>query len=335
MITVMSLSLVSHVLRYAALAMAAVMAVLAFLRKTKDEAGRPSPSGKWYLGILFIATLVAFGTQFVDDVRQERSTAEQIRANSDLLEQVIRGQYPLQGIRASYQVSMPTMLPGVEKYQRRLADSMPQIIFGLPSTRYRQAHDIRSAIMAPSDVRVMFCSKSPLMPSPSREMDAARLVGSLNIRLLLYRNPVDPSRWPLYVFTGAVAVEPDVEMWFAGGDRCIEYRATQQRLILRDIGAATDSNQWQNSGLLLSVLDLRGAQMVVDIHPRRSDQLQGQPLLEDFELFIGSLQALWLPKARFTLRQLPNGDVAYEFIFPRTLDEILSLQRRYGNRASG
>ena len=70
--------------------------------------------------------------------------------------------------------------------------------------------------------------------------------------------------------------------------------------------------------------------MVVDIHPRRTDQFEGQLPLDEFELFIGSLQALWLPKNRFIQRSLPNGDVAYEFVFPGSLDEILALQRRYG-----
>jgi len=82
-------------------------------------------------------------------------------------------------------------------------------------------------------------------------------------------------------------------------------------------------------------MDLRGAQMVVDVHPRRTDQFEGQLSLDEFELFIGSLDALWLPKNRFTQRTLPNGDIAYEFIFPSTLDEILLLQRRYGRKTAG
>lgn len=73
--------------------------------------------------------------------------------------------------------------------------------------------------------------------------------------------------------------------------------------------------------------------MVVDVHPRRTDQLQGQMQLDEFEFFIGSLQALWLSKERFAIHQLPNGDLAYEFVFPETLEEILALQRRYGRGA--
>lgn len=328
------MTLVLHILRYAAPILAAVITIIAFLQKTKDDAGRPTRAGKCYFVLIIAAAIVAIGAQVGDDVRQEQSAAEQLKRNANLLEQVIRGQYPLQNIRASYQFDLPTALPGVEQYRRRLANSMQQIVPELSSSKYRQMNDIRFAMVEPN-VGVLFCQKSPLMPSAEKEPDAKRLVGSLNVRLLFYRKPIEPSQWPLFVFTGSDAVQPDIEMWFSGGDRCVEYRTKPQRLILRDIGAASNPSQWQSSGEILSVLDLRGAQMVVDVHPRRTDQSQGQLTLEDLELFIGSFQALWLPKARFTPRQLPNGDVAYEFIFPRTLEGILSLERRYENKHTG
>jgi len=91
----------------------------------------------------------------------------------------------------------------------------------------------------------------------------------------------------------------------------------------------------ENSGEIVSIMDLRGAQMVVDVHPRRTDQFDGQLPLDEFEFFVGSLQALWLPKNRFTERNFANGDAAYEFIFPSSLEEILSLQRRYSRKTSG
>jgi len=182
---------------------------------------------------------------------------------------------------------------------------------------------------------LMFCQDSPLMPSPAKNPEAAKLVSRLNVRVLLYRKPVRPEQWPLFVVTGASAIQPDVEMWFTGGDRCIDYRAREREIILREISAGTNQNQWESSGEIVSIMDLRGAQMVVDVHPRRANQFDGQLPLDEFELFIGSLEALWLPKNRFTQRSLPNGDVAYEFVFPDSLDEILSLQRRYGRKTRG
>ena len=99
-------------------------------------------------------------------------------------------------------------------------------------------------------------------------------------------------------------------------------------MILRDIGAQTNPEQWQNSGEIISLMDLRGAQMVLDPHPRRTDSATGELQLAEFELFVGSLQAFWLPRKVWTVRRLPNGDEVYEFVFPSTLDEILALERR-------
>jgi hypothetical protein len=321
--------LVYHILKYVALILAAVMALITLVKKTKNDAGQLTRHGKWYYALIILFLAVGLASQIADDRRQARSTTEQLQRNTVLLEQVVRGQYPLQNIRASYQLRVTRDLPGIQKYEERLNTSISQVVRQLSSAKYRQANDIRSAIIKPEPI-ILFCQNSPLMPSVLRDPEAARLVGALNLRVLLYRKRVAVERWPTFVVTGASALQPDVEMWFSGGDRCIDYRARERQLILRDIGASTNSSQWESSGELLSVLDLRSAQMVIDVHPRRTDQMQGQLLLFDFELFIGPLQALWLPTDRLTPRQLPNGDIVYEFIFPETLEEILDLQRRYG-----
>jgi hypothetical protein len=220
--------------------------------------------------LIVVAFLGTWGVQFLDDIRQDRSAAAQLKRNNELLEQVIRGQYPLQNIRASYQFHVPTTLGGIREYEGDLNSAMPQITSQVSSQKYRQTNDIRAAMIEPPGV--MFCQNSPLMPSPAKYPGAARLVGALNVRVLLYRKPVRPEEWPLFVVTGASAVQPDVEMWFAGGDRCIDYRARERIMILRDIGAGTNQNQWESSGEIVSLMDLRGAQMVVDVHPRRTDQ---------------------------------------------------------------
>jgi hypothetical protein len=321
--------LVYHILKYVALILAAVMALITLVKKTRDDVGQLTRHGKWYYALIILFLAIGLGSQIADDRRQARSTTEQLQRNTDLLEQVVRGQYPLQNIRASYQLRIAKDLPGVQEYEERLNSSISQVVRQLSSVKYRQANDIRSAVLEPEPI-ILFCQNSRLMPSALKDPEAARLVGALNVRVLLYRKRVAVERWPSSVVTGASALQPDVEMWFSGGDRCIDYRARERQLILRDIGASTNSSQWESSGELLSVLDLRGAQMVIDVHPRRTDQLQGQLLLFDFELFIGPLQALWLPKDRLTAHYLPNGDSVYEFIFPETLEGILDLQRRYG-----
>ncbi len=328
----MNVDLLYRILKFVAPLAPAVMALVSLLLKTKDDSGRLTRAGKWSVALVILAAVLAVVTQVAETIRQYRSTEQQLKRNSNLLEQVLRGQYRLENIRASYQLQIPTSLPDVQKYEQRLNGSLPQIAKEALLEKYRQANDIRSAIIEPH-TDILFCQNSPLMPSVREEPDAARLVSSLNVRVLLYRKPVKPDRWPLFVVTGAGALQADVEMWFSGGDRCIEYRAWDQRLILRDIGASTNSAQWESSGEILSVLDLRGAQMIVDIHPRRTDQLAGQLPLTDFELFIGSLQALWLPRDRFTTHQLPNDDITYEFVFPESLEEILALQRRYGKKS--
>ena len=144
------------------------------------------------MSILLVAAALAgtLAIQFLDDLRQERSAEAQLKRNNELLEQVIRGQYPLQNIRASYQLHVPTTLSGIREYEEHLNGAMPQITSQVSSQTYRQTNDIRVAMIEPPGV--MFCQNSPLMPSPAKYPGAARLVGALNVRVLLYRKPVRP-----------------------------------------------------------------------------------------------------------------------------------------------
>ncbi|MDQ2974151.1 MAG: hypothetical protein M3R69_01920 [Acidobacteriota bacterium] len=321
-----------QLLRYALPLITAAIALRAINKRTAEDNRKAKRTSRLASNALILTALLAtWGIQFTDDRRQQKSAAEQLKRNNVLLEQVIRGQYPLQNIRASYQLQVPLTFSGIEEYERRLNGSMPQITSQVSSSKYRQSNDIRIATLEPPGL--MFCQNSPFMPSMATNPGAARLFGALNVRVLLYRKPVKPEQWPLFVVTGAGPVQPDVEMWFAGGDRCIDYRARERVMILRDIGAETDEKQWESSGDIVSVMDLRGAQMVVDVDPRRTDQLDSQLPLDEFEFFVGSLEALWLPKDRFIQRSLANGDIAYEFVFPASLDEILALQRRFGKKA--
>jgi hypothetical protein len=326
-----SINAALRALRYILPLIAAAIALTSLLKKSTSEGAKAKRTLRWPIFLVIAALAGTWAVQFLDDIRQERSAEAQLKRNNELLEQVIRGQYPLQNIRASYQLHVPITLVGIQGYEEHLNGAMPQITSQVRSPKYRRENDIRAAMIEPPDV--MFCQNSPLMPSPGKYPEAARLVGALNVRVLLYRKPVRPEQWPLFVVTGSSAIQPDVEMWFAGGDRCIDYRPTQRLIILRDIGAGTNPNQWESSGEIVSVMDLRGAQMIIDVHPRRTDQFEGQLSFDEFEFFVGSLEALWLPKSRFTPRSLPNGDSVYEFVFPDSLDEILSLQRRYGRSA--
>lgn len=318
----------ANLLKYVGLILTPTMAIIAFTQKTKDaKTGRLNRVGRRYVTIIIVCAVVTLASAAVENARQARSTAEQLKRNKFLLEQVIRGQYPLQNVKASYQFDVPATWPGIARYEAELDARMPTIASNAASREFRQTNDIWLIQLPPTEA-IMFCEHSPFMPSAKTNPEAAQLVGALNVRILLYRRPVDPAEWPLFVPTGKTAVQPDLEMWFASGNRCIDYRSSRRRMILRDIGALTNPEQWQNSGEIISLMDFRGAQMVVDSHPRRTDDAPRQLQLSDFELFVGSLQALWLPRRMWTVRTLPNGDHVYEFVFPSALDEILALQRR-------
>lgn len=88
----MNIDFLYHALKYVALVLTAVIALIALRKKTIAESGGLTKAGRWYSTFIIAAVLVAIGTQLLDDMRQARSTSEQLKRNAELLEQVIRGQ---------------------------------------------------------------------------------------------------------------------------------------------------------------------------------------------------------------------------------------------------
>lgn len=214
----MSIDFALRALRYAMPLIAAAIALISLLKKSSDDKNKTKRALRLSMCLVVAALAVTLGIQFLDDMRQERSAEAQLRRNNELLEQVVRGQYPFQNIRASYQFYVPNTLGGIREYEEHLQDVMPKITSHVSSPKYRQTNDIRVAMLEPAP-GVMFCQNSPFMPSQGKHPEAARLVSTLNVRVLFYRKPARPEQWPLFVVTGVGAVQPDVEMWFTGGDR--------------------------------------------------------------------------------------------------------------------
>src|SRR5713101_5615041 len=113
----MGLDFALRALRYVMPLIAALIAFFALVRRGTGDSRKALR-----LSILLVVAALAgtWSIQFLDDLRQERTAEAQLKRNNELLEQVIRGQYPLQNIRASYQFHVPTDLSGIQKYEEFL-----------------------------------------------------------------------------------------------------------------------------------------------------------------------------------------------------------------------
>jgi len=329
---------IGSLLKYLGALLALFVGLLVLHTKIKDDTtGKLTRPGKFYRVLIVLAGLTVIGVQVVDDVRsararrqQELSTQDLLTHNAQLLEEVIRGQYPLQNLKLTYAAVLPLSDRGTAAYETRLASQMPSLQEQL--LKRRQVAGARFWVAVSDAVQsVTFCSDSPLFPrSSGPEQSLRKVVEGAGVRLLLYRTPVEITRAPLFVWTGFTAVQSDIEMTFPPDNPCVEYRPREHILKLHGVGLHTNSEQWQSSGRILSLLDLRDAQLIVDMHPRRSDDAAfTQPEIETVELQVGALDSLWLPRSRLIAHSLPNGDAIYEFKFPSKLEEILALQRRY------
>ena len=113
----MSINVALRALRYILPLIAAAIALTSLLKKSANNSAKAKRTLRW--SIFFVAAALAgtWAIQFLDDIRQERSAEAQLKRNNELLEQVIRGQYPLQNIRASYQFHVPSTMVGIQGYE--------------------------------------------------------------------------------------------------------------------------------------------------------------------------------------------------------------------------
>jgi hypothetical protein len=97
-------------LKYLGALLALVVGLLVLHTKIKDDTtGKLTRPGEFYRVLIVLAGVTVIGVQVVDDVRsararrqQELSSQDQLKHNAQLLEEVIRGQYPLQNLKLTY-----------------------------------------------------------------------------------------------------------------------------------------------------------------------------------------------------------------------------------------
>ena len=137
------LSFIANLFKYVGLILTPTLAIVAFTQKTRDEkTGRLTRVGKRYVGLIIVSAAITLASAAVENARQARGAAEQLKRNTFLLEQVLRGQYPLQGIKASYQFDVPATWPGITKYEAELDARMPNIAANAASQSFRKSNDI-------------------------------------------------------------------------------------------------------------------------------------------------------------------------------------------------
>ena len=326
--------LIATILKYVGAALGTILGILGLVASFRDEnTRRVTFGGRALLAGIVLSGLVVIATQIAEDSEREKDRRE-------LLEQVTRGQYPIREARLACLIDFETNNQHLAAFRERFTASAVTAKSAIASGQ-RRVPGISWWTSTSSRLvdSITVCSDSHLFPSMQVEPIAYAALHRVDVTLHIYRNPIDPTAYP---FHGALNAErfrtlkkPDLIMSFnndhANGARlCLDYDFEKRYLMLKGLDLATDPTSWNGTGQIISLLDLRGAQMFIEIPPAitvlGNERVQITRSARYLRLRLGEFEGFGIRADELKRHVGADGLPFFEYRFPTTLDQILHSQ---------
>jgi hypothetical protein len=330
-------SALTIVLKYVGSILTVVLGVLAVIAKVRDDGTHRITRQGWTLLICIIsAGAVAITFQVFEDFQKETERDDATRKTNELLEQVIRSQYPLRDVQLScaVEVDAKALAPFDGRFLQTVTAARAAITAGAKFSTDISGYGLSNGVVD----RVLACRDSALYPRADSETQAYALVEQMKFVLRLYRTPISSAAYPYrrygHARFSASTPPPDIEMLFppnysASSNSCVAYDFTARTFRLEASDLNSNSRYWRSSGRIISVPDLRGAQLFIGVWSTSSsltdETKQLSAGLHTVQLKIGDLDTFWLPTNRMTKHLDDDEAVFWEYCFPATIDAILAL----------
>jgi hypothetical protein len=327
------LNLSLAVLKYLGMILTTSLGVLGLRTDFRDKTtGQVTRGGRVLLAGIVAAGVIMIATQALEDIRQNTE-------REDAIDQMARGQYPLRDVRLSWWADIGPPHPQLIPYRDRLASAAKaaraQIGLG---AEHVAGFTAWGGVLGQPPNHVVINPSSPYYPNSEREQFASSVFSVTEIVLRFYRSPIPVTSYPLHGVArsreeAGRVVRPDLKMNFiAIRHAYIEY-SFDSGLGLWASDVETEPRFWDSSGKIVSLVNLRGAQVFIELTPlpvefgRVKVAPAVTPELRTMRLQVGELDGFWI-KASDTKRHTGvDGSVFYEYRFPPTVDQILELTK--------
>jgi len=172
---------------------------------------------------------------------------------------------------------------------------------------------------------------SPLLPNASEHLPT-ELFFRRGLMLYWFKTPIDPT-----TFDDNDAPHADITMELLSaadeGDSQkieVDYDLETKAIRFKAFGAQTKPEEWQSSGQIVSLLDLPGSQLIVQLEydsavtafENSKDRLKRINLPESVSLVIGIADRRSLDLRNFKKFKGPFGTTNYVYLFPKTYAEF-------------
>ena len=336
------LELLKVILGILSISGATVSGVAALLVEYKDKkTGRITKWGRYALYGIAISFLIGTSNLWIDYTqksRQASNDAEKSRINTEKTLQIVtdinRTLNPFRDVRVTFHVSYPFDHPDLARYLKRLDEGVCALLPEIQSSR-REVQGVSWVMDRAGTILVVRIHEgSPLFPNKSSEHLAFQVFFRRGLTLNFFKTPINPA-----TFDDDIP-DPDITMGFDGDEYKneieVHYDLERKAVEFVGYGILSKPESWDSSGKIVSMLDLPGTQMIVELeydqavtafaNLTQDVQLERINLPHSIHVGLGiaDRRELLIRKDKFELDKGPYGTTNFVYTFPKSYEQILN-----------
>ena len=269
---------------------------------------------------------------------------ELLKVNTNTLNEVSRGLYPIKDVRIGYWIRVPTNHPQLKPYLDRFNSILVPM---LPLSFNSRIPWIMGGSSSPSNPGVYdtfgFTAAAPLSPDRYNEALAYTLFNYFSLEVQFYKTPIAPANHRFIGDNWGPENKPDLQLSVSSSLRAgdaghsIEYDIKTKQFTISGDMLRSDPQYWQSTDKIVGLPDLLGGQMFVHL---RQIMISGDPTVDQYlseirkgleiqtlTVSLSSGRQFWFRGNELQKHADQNGHPIYSFIFPKTMEELRKLDR--------
>lgn len=342
-----NVELILIILKYCSIVVGTFFGIFALILDFKDNEGKITVAGKRALIIISCAGIISVSVQSIELIlikknrqNETKKTLEEIRVNNKILNDINKTLHPIDNLKITVLIKFPEKNQYLKKYFNRLDTSFNSFKKNIKSYS-TETLNREYGIMIPwkdefGDYdETYFLEESEFLPDKIKEKTTYNLLfhNELNIMIRKDKLPLDS-----ITNNSFTDIEGDILMnYYVGIPPYDRHNISKGNyyfsldsldgfgLIGEDI--KPDIRYLRNNGKIISVNDLLGSQMLVQLSNFKDDHnLVKEYKLDVLVLKVSSGRAFWIHEKSFYHSKDLNGTPVYIFNFP---DEYSELEKYY------
>lgn len=331
-------------LKSASALISAALGIAAIFSNFRTKSGKLTRGGYAVLVGICISAVVGIVTSTIETKKARSESEEQLRRNEVVLKEVSRAVQPITALEMNYWFEIPQGNPNVDAYVKRISAAISQRMDALsafpPLADQESTKGLKPWLLDENNnvVGIGIEKESDLWPSfENDERPIATMLMLMGMSANFRRAPVEPEKYqPIHGrddFQASSFLAKSASLNWSLKDRRLE-------IVVRD---EIDRKFWRSSGRIRSIVDLRGAQLLLiptgaaalptnvpkRFHDETSSKLQSELLrnlqIRYFTITLGEGRQIRIHSSKFRKSKYVGGEPVFSITFPEDEEKFARL----------